>query len=742
MTFVFALTAALSAFLLFLVQPLIAKPILPLLGGSPSVWITCMVTFQLLLLLGYTYTYASSRCLAVRHQTLLHLTLFGVSLMLLPVALHTATFEAHGYPRLWLMVTLVLSVGGPYFLLSGNAPMLQLWAANTSHALARNPYPLYAASNAGSFVGLLAYPLLIEPNFSTSRQFAIFTAGYLCLVLGFLCCAILMWRNERTLAISTPVTRETSPDTRQLARWLGWSAIPASLLFGTTTFIITDIASVPLLWIIPLLLYILSFVVAFSGRKWNTHVLLVSYFPLGTLTLFYAMSGPLANRFGISRIGAIALALSALFTAAVLFHRRLYELRPRAEDSSLFYVLLALGGAIGGCFNGFIAPLIFRTAAEFPLVLAISLLVALLPGFLSPCPPRTRRFPTMVTVILLLLLVSGRLYLASALNVLDFPHVAIDGILLSVVLFTAFLVSDWVYRGPGRTLLAVVVTAVLGGYLGGASGNSWIHEERNFFGISRVRNDPGHDRRIYLHGVTVHGMQSTENAFRLSPAVSYYRPPGDIIANLPAAAAGAPIGVVGLGIGTVACYAKPGQEMDFYEIDPASIHIATDPDYFTYMRDCPGKRQIIVGDGRITLSKAPDGRYGLIIMDAFTSDAVPMHLMTLEALTMYGEKLRPDGLIAFNISNHYLNLLPVFRTLADELGWKGLYLVNLVEGDSLELSSIWLVLAKDDNNLRHMKQLPEWKPLPPESGKQYRWTDNYTNLLSILRFSDALADPR
>ena len=526
MTFVFALTAAISAFLLFLVQPLIAKPILPLLGGSPSVWITCMATFQLLLLLGYTYTYVSSRYLTVRRQSLLHLMLFGASLILLPVALHTAGFEAHAYPRLWLMVTLVLSVGGPYFLLSANAPMLQLWAANTSHALAKNPYPLYAASNAGSFMGLLAYPLLIEPNFTTSQQFAILSAGYLCLVLGFLCCAVLMWRNERKPAISGPAARESRPDIRQLVRWLGWSAIPASLLFGTTTFIITDIASVPLLWIIPLLLYILSFVVAFSGRKWNTRILLVVYFPLGILTLFYAMSAPLANRFGISRISAIALALSALFTVAVLFHRRLYELRPGAEISGLFYVLLALGGAIGGCFNGFIAPLIFHTAAEFPLVLTLSLLVALLPGFLSPCPPRTKRFPAIATVGLLLLLVSGRFYLASDLNVFDFPYVTIAGLLLLMVLFTAFLLSDWMYRGPGRALLAVLVTALLGGYLGGVSGNSWIHEERNFFGISRVRDDPGHNRRIYLHGITMHGMQSTVDAFRLSLGRLILRPTG------------------------------------------------------------------------------------------------------------------------------------------------------------------------------------------------------------------------
>jgi hypothetical protein len=640
------------------------------------------------------------------------------------------------------VVTLSLSVGGPYFMLASNAPMLQRWAANSSHPLAENPYPLYAASNAGSFAGLLAYPLLIEPNFTTPRQFGILTAGYLALVLGFLYCVILLRRHGRNPAISVTATRKAHLDKAALFRWLAWSAIPASLLFGTTTFIITDIASVPLLWIIPLLLYIASFIVAFSVWKWYTRVLLILYFPLGLLTLLYAVSIPLANRLGITPVIAIMLALSALFVGAFLFHRRLYELRPNAEDSGLFYVFLALGGALGGCFNGFVAPQVFHTAIEFPLVLTLSLLVALLPDFLSPSVPRERPFPKMVAAFLIVLLIGVNRYISSGVNLLEGWYLAASGVLLLLVLFAALLLSDWLYRTPRRAVLAVLVIGLLALHLGGASDRSWIDEERNFFGISRVREDTEHARRIYVHGVTIHGMQSTEEQYRLNPASSYFGPPGDIFAHLSASAIGAPIGALGLGVGTVACYAKPGQEMDFYEIDPASIHIAADPDYFTYMRDCPGKRSIIAGDGRITLTKAPDGRYGVIIMDAFTSDAIPMHLLTLEALTMYGAKLRPDGLIAFNVSNRYLNLLPVFRTLSDELGWHALYRFNLAKSDSWELSSIWVVLAKDEKSLEQIKQLPAWKPLPPEKGEQYSWTDNYTNLLGILRFTDALAVPR
>jgi hypothetical protein len=738
MTPVFACTAALSAFLLFLVQPLIAKPILPLLGGSPSVWNTCMVTFQLLLLLGYCYAYASSRFLTVRRQSLLHLALFGVSLLLLPLGLHAASFEAHDHPQLWLVVTLLLSVGGCYFMLSSSAPMLQGWVAKTSHSLAKNPYPLYAASNAGSFFGLLAYPLLIEPRFSTPQQFSILSIGYLSLVLGFLYCAIVIRGHRQSPAENAPATPEARPDKTLLFCWLSYSAIPASLLFGTTTFILTDIASVPLLWIIPLMLYISSFIVAFSAREWKMPAVRGLYFPLGLLTLFCACFLPLASRLGITPIITVMLTLSALFVGAFLFHRRLYELRPEAENSGLFYVVLALGGALGGCFNSFVAPQIFLSAVEFPLVLSLSLLVVLLPDFLSTNVRRKTRFPYEIAALLLLLLMAAKLYISFDVHYFEGWYLAISGVLLLLVLFAALLLSDWFYQTPRRGLPAILVTGLLAGYLAETSGVSWIHAERNFFGISRVREDKEHARVIYTHGVTIHGMQSSEDQYRLTPTSYYGGPLRDIFAHLPVSVADAPIGALGLGIGTVACYAKPGQEMDFYEIDPASIHIATDPTYFTYMRDCAGKRSIIVGDARLTLTRAPDRRYGFIIMDVFTSDAIPMHLLTLEALTMYGKKLKPDGLIAFNISNQYLNLLPVIRTLSEELGWTGRYRLNIAKKDSLEVSSIWVVLAKEEKSLK-LEQLSEWKPLPPETGNQYRWTDDYTNLLGVLRFRDGLA---
>jgi spermidine synthase len=424
-----------------------------------------------------------------------------------------------------------------------------------------------------------------------------------------------------------------------------------------------------------------------------------------------------------------------LFVGTLLFHRRLYELRPKGENSGLFYVILALGGALGGCFNTFIAPQIFRTAVEFPLVLALSLLVILLPDFLAMNVLREKRFPKQIALLLLVLLPGAALYISSSHSLFDGWRLAISGSLLTLVLLAFFLLLDWFYQTLQRVALAILISGLLGGCQATASDGSWIHAERNFFGISRVREDTEHARRVYSHGMTMHGWQSTEEQRRLDPGTTYYGPLRDIVAHLPASVVDAPIAALGLGIGTVACYAKRAQEMDFYEIDPASIHIAREPAYFTYLRDCPGKRSIILGDGRITLNKAPDGRYGFIIMDAFTSDAIPMHLLTLEALRMYGEKMRPDGLIAFNISNRYLNLVPVFRTLARELGWAGRYRHNLARKNSLELSSIWIVLAKHEKSLEPLEHLPQWQPLPPEEGKQYRWTDDYTNLLSVLRFS-------
>jgi hypothetical protein len=665
---------------------------------------------------------------------LLHLALFGVSLLLLPLSLHVAAFDAHAHPQLWLVVTLLQSVGVPYILLSSSSPMLQRWAADTSHALAKNPYPLYAASNAGSFAGLLAYPLVVEPAFDTTQQFGILTAGYLSLIAAFLYCVVVMRRYDRKLVV-TPLAIRQAFGKAHLFRWLAYSAIAASLLFGTTTFITTDIASVPLLWIIPLMLYIASFIVAFSAGDWNTRILIRLYFPLGLSTLFYVCFMPLANRLGITSGIAVMLVLSALFVGALLFHRRLYELRPKGENSGLFYVILALGGALGGCFNTFAAPQIFTTAVEFPLVLSLSLLVILLPDFLSTNLLRAKRFPKFAAFLLLLLLFGTALYVSSAHHLFAGWRLAVSGLLLGAIVFAGLLLLDWFYRTLPRVALAALISGLLGGYQATAHDGSWIHAERNFFGISRVRDELEHDRRMYSHGVTMHGWQSMEEQHRLDPSTTYYGPVRDVVARLPASVAEAPIAAVGLGIGTVACYAKRAQEMDFYEIDPASIHIAGEPAFFTYLRDCPGKRRIILGDGRITLSKAPDGRYGFIIMDAFTSDAIPMHLLTLEALRMYGEKLRPDGLIAFNISNNYLNLTPVFRTLATELGWTGRYRRNVARKNSLELSSIWIVLAKDEKSLEPLEHLPQWQSLPPEEGERYRWTDNYTNLLSVLRFS-------
>lgn len=736
MSLVFVLTAALSAFLLFLVQPLIAKPMLPVLGGSPSVWISCMLTFQLLLLFGYGYAYASSRSLTVRRQSILHLALLSGSFLLLPFALRAARFDALDHPQLWLMATLLHSVGGPYFLLASSAPMLQRWAANTSLPLANNPYPLYAASNAGSLLGLLAYPLVVEPSFTTPQQFDILTAGYVSLVLGFAGCAMLLQWYLRRPAVGSVPTPPLSAGNAPLGRWLVYSAIPASLLFGTTTFIVSDIASVPLLWILPLMLYISSFIVAFSDRQWRIQHLRRAYFPLGLLTLFCVAFEVLAGRVGITPIMVIAITLSTLFIASILFHRRLYELRPKVEDSGLFYVVLALGGALGGCFNSLVAPRIFVTAAEFPLVLALSLLIVLPPDFLSAQQPRSRTVPARAVVLLVLSLVAAGLYASSVADPFAGWYLGGSGVLVLLIVFSALLVSDWLFRTPTRALLAILVGGLLAIYVGGASRGSWLYAERNFFGISRVGEDVKLARRFYIHGVTLHGVQSTDPAHRLDPT-SYFGVLRDVFAHLPPDARDAPIGAVGLGVGTVACYAKAAQEMDFYEIDPASIHIATDPAYFTYMSECPGQRNIVVGDGRINLSKAPDGRYGIIIMDAFTSDAIPMHLLTLEAMGIYGRKLRPDGLMAFNISNRYLDLLPVFRTLSDELGWAARYRYNVASAGSLELPSIWVVLAKNAGSIAPLDQSGLWKTLPPEHGNLYRWTDGYTNLLGILHFTPA-----
>ena len=729
----FALTSALSAFLLFLIQPLIAKPLLPLLGGSPSVWNTCMMVFQFLLLLGYSYAYAGSRALAPRPQSMLHIALLGASLLLLPFGLLEAGFDPVEQPQLWLIVTLLQSIGIPYTLLAASAPMLQRWIASTTHPMASNPYPLYSASNAGSFLALLAYPIFIEPNFSTSEQFAFFSNGYALLAAGFLACVILLMRN---LAASkeqvTPAQTQDSLDARQIGAWIFFAFIPASLLYGVTTYLISDIASVPLLWLIPLMLYLLSFIFTFSDRPLSLAVYgrffaLLTIF--ATLPLFTMAS--LFTKIGMSQLLMAALILISVFLGFIYFHRVLYLRRPVAHRLAFFYVIVSLGGMLGGVFNALVSPVVFKTALEFPFILFVAGIACVLLDaqgrFRVEVGLRPRRWllgllgiPLVFHLLLLALPLEG---LAAA------DAMTVKGVLLAITIFVFLLLTDGLFANKRLRLLSFVYFGFLMFALLAEKENT-LFMYRNFFGISQVTYDEKNKAHIYVHGVTVHGMQSLEKDKRLNP-VSYYVPLRQVFEHVPAAR-NEKSAVLGLGVGTIACYAQPGQIMDFYEIDPAPIRVAKNEKLFTYLKDCPGTYDIIVGDGRLEIQKIEDKRYGIIVMDAFTSDAIPVHLITKEALELYATKLKPEGVIAFNISNRFLNLMPVLASLSQDLGWSGAYRAYYTTRP-LEASSIWVALFPDTRQAdQFVAAAPEWTPLSASDDPRYRWTDRYSSLLSVL----------
>jgi hypothetical protein len=722
----FAATLFCSSLLMFAVEPIVAKTVLPVLGGTPMVWNTCVLFFQILLLGGYAYAHGATTWLSRRGCGIAYALVLVLPLAVLPFGIG-ANVEppASGNPIGWLLLVLAKSIGLPFFALAATAPMLQRWFADTDDPAARDPYFLYAASNVGSLLALIAYPTLIEPALPLRMQNVYWAFGYGGFVAAACVSVLTAWRRQTrtTSAAAAAVDVAAAPDAPRLTwgqrgTWIALAFVPSSLMLAVTTYFSTDIAPVPLFWIAPLALYLLTFVVAFSTRSASMQSISDRFIPLLVLPLVMLMVAGA----GFSLWGAIPLHLAAFTMAALVCHGRLAAGRPAAAHLTEYYFWIAFGGMLGGVFNTLAAPLLFSRVIEYPLVLVLALAA------------RRGRTATATTSWSLndLVMPIGVGAISAAFIVWLQPGGGDSAQLFVAGLGLPALLSFMQARVPLRFAACVATMLVAGSAAANARGSA-LYTSRTFFGVYRVTTDAG-THSLY-HGTTVHGVQSLDSA-RAAEPLTYYSRPGPIgqaFAGLPSVASRPDVAVVGLGVGTLASYRSPGQRWTMYEIDPEVERIARTDAYFTYLRACGDACRVVIGDARLSMARAPAHGYGLIVLDAFSSDAIPMHLVTNEALELYLSKLAPGGALAFHITNRHLMLAPVIARLADSQGltarWQQHTATPAIRPG--QFSSEWMVMAKTSADLGSLVGDPRWviPPIPPGTPL---WTDDFSNIVSVL----------
>jgi hypothetical protein len=720
----YAATLFVSALLLFSIQPMFAKMVLPKLGGAPAVWSVAMVFFQTVLLAGYAYAHVLNRRLLPHWAAMFHLLLLGVTATMLPIAIA----PGWGAPpqdgtALWLFGLFAVSIGLPFFTLSASAPLLQSWFASSGHKQAGNPYVLYAASNLGSFAALFAYPVIIEPFLTLKTQAAAWSIGFalLAVLLSFVG---LLAARALPPAVQAEAVDDVSANAGERLRWIALAAVPSGLVIAVTAYLTTDIAAAPFLWVVPLAIYLLTFVAVFRERPWVAHANVVRFVPFAVAPLAVSLIGG-EKVFWLTTI-ALNLVVFALLT--LMCHGELYARRPSPRRLTEFYLCTSFGGVIGGAFAGLLAPQIFNGNYEYPILIALALLC--MPGLFTGGARKalTEAVPWLVASAALALVWYVTRIQPSA--TLELPFQGLLALLAAAMLFQ----RKRPMRFFGLVILSFAVTALW------RPGIAPIETARSFFGVHKVAEVADGRARVLYHGTTIHGAQRLRNddgtpvSGPLLPQTYYY--PGGPFAEAIGAARAARgsldhVAVVGLGTGTLACHRKGSEHWTFFEIDPEVIRIARDPHRFEFLSRCAPETPVIAGDARLTLDASTD-RYDLIVLDAFSSDTIPVHLLTREAVAGYLSKLSPHGVILLHISNRHLDLAPVVANVAQSLGLAAFAREDNSAGDlltTLKANARLVVLARDAADAGSVAG--NWTPLQPDRSSAL-WTDDYSNILGVM----------
>lgn len=725
----FVTTIFVSAGLLFAVQPMFTKMVLPKLGGAAAVWSMAMVFFQTTLFAGYAYANLLTRFAPGRSAVFIQLAVMIVACFALPLHIAAGWTKPPPFTEAqWVLDLFAASIGLPFFALSANGPLLQAWFSRTAHPAAKDPYFLFAASNAGSFLVLAAYPTLFEPNALLSEQTWFWTGGYYLLILLIAGCGALMMRFPSALPNATISDGDSSIATSlyDILRWIGLAAVPSGLLLAVTAFISTDIAAVPLLWAVPLGLYLLAFVIAFQTRPLIPHWLVVEVAPYSIVALVaIILASPIS-----SPVFIIGVHLFVFSVVTLLCHGELAERRPPPRLLTAYYMWISAGGVIGGISVGLLAPQLFNWVAEYPILIAFSVLC--LPGLMVPgrATSQSPLFAALagLTLLMLILPIFG-------LNLPTNLMILVLGALLGL--------TACYWRSPLPFAAILLFVLVSTHYYFEDTGRSYI--VRNFFGVLNAAETENGKFRVLWHGGTAQGAQRIRgddgNLLTGRPKLISEFFDGAGIAQTFAAVharVNGPIdyAVIGLGTGAMACFSRPNDKATYYELDPDIIEIAQNSKLFSFLTECGANTRIAQGDARITLDGTPPDSYDLIFVDAFLGAAIPVHLLTREAMALYFSKLKPHGIVAMHVSNYSLELGSVVAGIAQaNNAITRYYEGGDVQSNEREMTSIPMVavVARSDDDFGVLAQSKFW-PILDRDSDQRIWTDDYSNVAgAVLR---------